>query len=509
MPSQEEIKVRMGLDATALQTGTNAVLDQQKKAAMDYVSWWNKAITEKEDQQTRTEIEGATRRNRARQLLRERELEQEKRHARDMAEVGNGYVPQTWQQQAALNKKYGKYGYGKGAGAEMAGNMAGMEIASGLEHGESPRELGRELGDIGISMAGGSAGEMATRYLLRKFGRLVAKGLASGAAKVLGEVGAGYTGWEIGEWINDRYINKPTEENQKATAETREKIAKLLEKEIDAAVSAGHISREAGEGLKGNLGSYSGIRRAQTAVAPFAMADANAQLRETERKKEFEAMRESLTGKNRLNLDYRERYRIAEQMQHLEMNSKAWLEKKIELDTQDKRIAEDKLEIQRKQKEFDERAKEILKERHNIEHEWNSIDVERPTIETLAGHGFTSALSKLYGQGGKYDLGAGDGPFANIAQMALLKKNQEMWDIIHGNAKWQIDATGKSVLVGGQAYQDKLQRMSYENMLSGAGLETPQMQMSEMNKNLTQIDEKMAALIEAAKGEGIVIKTTN
>lgn len=36
MPSQEEILLRLGIDANSLNAGTMTVLDRQKKAALDY-----------------------------------------------------------------------------------------------------------------------------------------------------------------------------------------------------------------------------------------------------------------------------------------------------------------------------------------------------------------------------------------------------------------------------------------------------------------------------------------
>lgn len=44
----EEILIRMGLDASSVKRGTMVMLDQQKKAAMDYVGFWKKAIDDKD-----------------------------------------------------------------------------------------------------------------------------------------------------------------------------------------------------------------------------------------------------------------------------------------------------------------------------------------------------------------------------------------------------------------------------------------------------------------------------
>ena len=41
--SEEEIMIRLGFKADAVTRGTQAMLDQQKKSALDYVAFWKKA----------------------------------------------------------------------------------------------------------------------------------------------------------------------------------------------------------------------------------------------------------------------------------------------------------------------------------------------------------------------------------------------------------------------------------------------------------------------------------
>lgn len=71
----EEVLFRMGFNATAVQKGTASMLDQQKKAAMDYVSFWKRAISEKEAAEVAADVRAAQRNNRARTLQRQRAKE--------------------------------------------------------------------------------------------------------------------------------------------------------------------------------------------------------------------------------------------------------------------------------------------------------------------------------------------------------------------------------------------------------------------------------------------------
>ena len=131
------------------------------------------------------------------------------------------------------------------------------------------------------------------------------------------------------------------------------------------------------------------------------------------------------------------------------------------------------------------------------------IDQETPSIADLAGRGFSSRLDKFYGRGGRGDLGAGDGPFAKAAQDYELAQKQQLWDIIHGNAKF--DKSG--ALIGGQAFEDKQRMISAHNLLSGAGLDTPAMKLAEMNDKLNGIYDQIVELGRIAGETGIEIKS--
>lgn len=162
-------------------------------------------------------------------------------------------------------------------------------------------------------------------------------------------------------------------------------------------------------------------------------------------------------------------------------------------------------ELLKKKEEIQGRIDRLREQHAQIFRDRLAIDTETPTLEQLAGRGYAKNLNAQYGEGGQYDLAAGNGPFAAAAQQALLAQKQQQWDIIHGNAIYNQDGQ----LIGGQAFEDRKRRISAENFLAGAGLQTPAMQMAAMGKNLAAIETSIDKLEKAATGEGIHIDDTN
>ena len=156
-----------------------------------------------------------------------------------------------------------------------------------------------------------------------------------------------------------------------------------------------------------------------------------------------------------------------------------------------------------KQVGYAKQLNSLFKQAKDIKHRGAMIDVERPTIEALAGRDYVGKLDSMYGAGGKFDLEKGDGPFAKIAQQALLAKKQQMWDVIHGNAEFNQDGE----LVGGQAFLDRKKRMGFENKLLQAGIATPEMEFRAMRESLSDIQDNIASLYRKADNEGITINT--
>ena len=218
--------------------------------------------------------------------------------------------------------------------------------------------------------------------------------------------------------------------------------------------------------------------------------------------------REESSVLNEMHVAEIQRYNLMDSMAYLDRNSIEYKRKQLELDQLDHTVVEKKRLAAEKHLELEKKRKDIYREAEANYERGDQIDVESPTIEMLAGRKYVKNLNKLYGEGGQYDLEKGDGPFANPAQQALLWKNRQMWDIVHGNATWGRGPDGKPVLTGGQAYIDKLNRMQNENLLAAAGIETPAMQFHQLNVEMADLNVKMGQLLDAAKREGIVIKGT-
>ena len=173
------------------------------------------------------------------------------------------------------------------------------------------------------------------------------------------------------------------------------------------------------------------------------------------------------------------------------------------------RLAESKAEHEKEAAKFLERGIELQNRLNSLgrqarkqEDEIRKMDQVAPSIADLAGRGYMGRLEKMYGAGGRFDLGAGTGPFAKVAQQYELAQRQQMWDIIHGNAKF--DANG--VLIGGAAWMDKNRALGLHNQLAAAGLETPAMKMGAMVEHLADIRREMGKVSGAITDNAINAK---
>ena len=80
----EEILLRLGFDYSAVRRGTMSMMDQQKKAASDYVNFWKKAVNEREQAEAAADVRAASRANRARALWRQRQNERTESWKREL-----------------------------------------------------------------------------------------------------------------------------------------------------------------------------------------------------------------------------------------------------------------------------------------------------------------------------------------------------------------------------------------------------------------------------------------
>lgn len=81
----EEVLLRLGWDASAVKRGTMAMMDQQKKAAADYISFWRKAVNDREQIEIAADVRAASRANKARSLMRQRHNERTEQWKKELA----------------------------------------------------------------------------------------------------------------------------------------------------------------------------------------------------------------------------------------------------------------------------------------------------------------------------------------------------------------------------------------------------------------------------------------
>jgi hypothetical protein len=123
------------------------------------------------------------------------------------------------------------------------------------------------------------------------------------------------------------------------------------------------------------------------------------------------------------------------------------------------------------------------------ERELDQREREYPTMENLAGRGYTARLNRQYGRGGRFDLGRGNGPLGATARDYELAQKQQVWDLTYGNRD--------------MAEKDRARMIADRDKLIGAGVAKPELQWEKMRENT---DAMSARLDELVKG-GAVIKT--
>ncbi len=520
MTEQEEILIRLGIDQTSMRAGTMTALDFQKKASMDYVSFWETAMVKKD----RTEA-----------ALNDKSIARARESAAIKAQIDDAYFAA---RRAKIEEQNSINAIGNGSGA--FGSIKSVESGA-IRSGE--REA---IHDVEAGAAGG-----ATASIVRESMVLVREAFRRNWTRMMGSITLlfQYIGVTAATIVSSIPIvgaaaaaaygmikaASGMEDNQAtfSIAPLRERLSK----EIEQLKKEGRITPDQAQYFGNSLGTISGIRNVQRALgripggieSPEEIRQKEEAAKEVARiknqawKEELSAERESMGHWERITSLNEEHVEISKQMVGLSQDSVEYQQKLIEQENISKQIAQEKKDIAKEtidlQKEYDEDKKQI----NRISGEQSEIDTSDviPSIEDLAGKSFTDNLKSQYGPakwerrgrrwvkvGGQFDLQAGDGPFAQAAQQAELAKFQEQWDIEHGNAVWQYNAdTHRNELVGGQAFEDRSRRISAENFLSGAGLETPAMKQQKMNQDIADINLKIGILLATAQHDGIVIKT--
>jgi hypothetical protein len=502
--SAEQMMIRMGYDAQAVALGTAKMLADQESAAAKVSAIWKKqaadqkmmSIREAESLEARLleiEVEGAARRNRARALLRQRAEVQDARRAVVNAEIAGGSGAFSWI--GGINTAKKIEGAGEEAAKELHG-FSGIMRETAVIFREGLRgNFTRMIGSVSLLVGYIGAAAAAVTIPLAAIVGLPA-----------------YRTYKA--FQGEKESAKSLEESQRGAGENYSAI-------ISDLVRAGRLTDKDKTQLERQIknGDIMGVMNRINPLLANGTAEEQAkaveQAREVSRihqetmRNENEAQRETMGHFQRIqNLEY-DRYKIWDKMTGLKKDSVEYAQAEQEASRLTVQIEREKRDLMQERKDLQKQYTDEQKQARKIQGAISQMGVADavPTIEDLAGENFTRRLGKLYGKGGAYDLAAGDGPFAADAQQAMLAKKQEQWDIIHGNAVWQYNpATGQNELVGGQAKQDQVRRIAYENRLSAAGLDTPEMRQQQMNRELAQVNANMAELLTAAKKDGIVLK---
>lgn len=466
MTTEDEIRMKLGFDASAVQRGTQAMLDQQKKASMDYVAFWQTAAQKRDAIETASNDASLTRlKNNLAQKARLQKEWLENQAAQ--YEIARGSVPEN------MNSS----GRARGRTGSVGGSLVGAQVATDLESGSSTHDVVHGIELYAEVAAGASIGSRITRYVIRlvtEAFEAVSSAIAVSAAGIAATV---LTGVAATAEFLPRLWNGATLSGTWAARKQSESTGKDLTEKIDFTAKT---LREKVEKMQ-----KSGVLNESQSQSAFSDLT--------------HPTYESVTRVQLLTNSLLEQQKAAEKL--VEHNRALAVADK-DREESEKIIAEENEKQLRATGQMNKEYADLQNQAHRIREDYLKLDQETPTIGDLAGTAFTRQINKNYGTGGKYDLGKGDGPFAGIAQDALLAQKQQQWDIIHGNAIF--DKSG--ALIGGTAFKDRQRQMADENKLGAAGLQTPAMKMDEMKRELKSIADSMTELLRRADQEGLAIK---
>ena len=430
MPSQEEIKLKMALDAASLDAGMNQMMQKQKQAADQLLQMWSqhssqrKMMSEKDSQALEErllniEVEGASRRNRARQLMRDREKVQAERHARDMAKIEQGFVPETWQQQATLNKKYG----GKYSGSTAHGQMLGGQFASDLTSGGDVLESAEQYGTFTLGALMGGHLQKTMKKMMHK----ITKGSLKGIGWTLGPLFAGYEGWKVGSEINEKYVDPwmwgwQKDQGVNPAEKSVGGFGGQMTDRIQAALNGGRISfQEAARLRNASFGD----------LLDFAKGEPGYQTRQLLRAQSTEDLKANFASRDALGS-------IIKQLQ-------------------------------------------ARVDAHNF---------ETVSISDIAGRDWSRERAAMYGEGGQFDLGAGKGRLAAVAREYETARYAQMCNRMNGNkdaAKAAQERMNKAEGILSD-YGATTQKMDINAMRRG--IERMTNQLNDLGVRIVAVDEQ-------------------
>jgi len=440
---EEEIRLKLGYDASAVTVGTQRMMDAQKKSALDYVTFWKKSINDVEQAQISADVRAASRANQAARLNRERAEVQAQRQKAINEEIARGYVPDNMR---GPGGKGGSRAAGAGnAAANAAGYIANETSGSGI---------GQTL--FHVLNVGGALSSIA----------LLFKQLAGVKwVETIAHVGIGLK----------KYGSKILEHAGFLARASGVLTAAVLTGDI---FLRGHQMNKA---IKESSDSSSALTAQSKALGQRLGLGDNASTA-------------AVAAKQR-----EMRWALDEEKKALELAKEKEATLKRQTAWQDKFNR-----LQEEQNTLNREARALRKQERGLAHSIADIDVEHLTVAQLAGRQAAAAIAAQFGEGGQFDIESGTGPFAKAAAEALFYKGKQGYDISQGNAVWKQTENGPE-LVGGAAFEDRRRQIAAENTLWQAGLETPAMQQKAMLENMFVLNSNMKVLSDQAAGLGLKI----
>lgn len=524
--TEEEIRLKLGYDATTVATGTAAMLKIQEAAAVKYVAFWKTALAARAAAETKFTA----------MVIAEQKLRDDaaaaslaKAEARMLTSAVNNEaarvairLARAKEIEKEIEKGSGAFGSLETAAASAGGAAVGTAAASG--HG-GIGGIVRELGVLGREASRGSwnraAGSLSILIQrMSSFGLVAAR-----VGGILGAVvGAGATFVEYGRM---RSAQNTESTSNRAVNSSSSANGSRLNDVIDSMSDSGAMSFAENKRVKGILGydsigaavGNSGVSNAKLqAVQKYLLAmqdrfvakqgadaaaisgsdqaftKAQAELDEMHKKeRSIEEINKAITDR---------KGEMASLQAHLNTLDKASVDfhqTRAELVT--RQLAQEKDVTRQKelQAQIDNTATAAGKQYDTINtgraRDWmrgkiNAASEEAvyPTLENLAGRGWSKAFTGQYGAGGRFDLGRGDGPRSGSARDYIRAKYQQEWDRTYGNM--------------GDAENDRQRMVAARDDLIKQGAASPEMLLGKIEDNTSKLHD----LFKAMQDNGIILK---
>jgi len=581
----EEIRLRMGLDASSLKSGSEAVLQDQKKKAMEYVAFWKKAADDREAIETRSAVEQAARNNKAAALWRKREQDRVEATKQAELEIQEAQAktayqnnPQRLQQkaasQAAINAEIaagsGGWGWRKDTSAKKQGGASGMVVggaatsaASSLAAGESAGGALKNAGwFIGLSAAAVKIEHWVNGIISEGSFTKGLKGVG-GSFKKLGSTIAEYglaiaKGIGVIALLTEAYLiaasaikmgKAATVEGQTIADLHRQTISlkdRLL-KELEMKFSLGQIGKAEYNALNYKLNSgtnNSDIRRIQNRFlqlneiydpgekaeeintkAGQRKANADKELNTLIHGKRDEAQIQSaLNSGTAIQAKLEADIAVLKSKQALTADENITLvEKEAELSEQMLQNAKDKEALKEKELETQKEALRVVEEQNKASQEIADLENQKArhndrfsTIEEIAGRNFAKNLNQRYGQGGRFDLGTGNGRGGQAARDFMEAEKRQLYD--RQFARDHYEAGGEEVdpsVLGAKFVSrasilgaDQSRMKQARSAMESTGVQAGDSQLAAIDAKLETLNATLDRLNTLATGDGLHTKLT-